>query len=1047
MIFECEYLKESTAVPDKNHKYPVYVVLMNGKSPLAKIILKVTGDYFSHSCIAFNSKLDPLYSFATKSEKQGGGMGFSISKPQDRSCFGKQAYYSVYVTYVTAEEIKKMKEVMDKFISKEKDLRYDFTGLVKFALNKDSETHTDYFCSRFVAEVLSVGVKLDKAASLYKPQDFATFKEFTLINRGFDFVNYDHKITERNEKLLKEGKFNPDEVFFESAATQIVKDEKGDYKERLKLSAFTKVTLTDAITRVYSRKVSSLERITINNKTKGFIWLDNSNDCVVAVANVMEKDDGTKWIQTFEIFHPYQGKGLSKQILDIVIRELQGQYISVQKSSDVAIKVLKSKGFKQFKSGENNIFMSRDNSTEEDIDESSITENMILNKKDLEINIDKFESGKTNVLLVTGFSGSGKSTLAASLATKYKCTHYELDCLDFYLSGQLTRDNLIDNEDGLVAFIDKKKLQCGKVLNSKQTAELYKEYIKFLISWCKKQTDKKFIIEGLQIYETYEDGDSHITSCPMIIKGTSGLVSAIRAAKRNDRSFAKEFGPLLKWAFKDNKALDRLKKTMLHESIIEEGTKSTIDNNYKSKGKKRLSSFKIIHITEEIINKYKKEYPFLSHVRCKDTKEYVCDGYIWFDNNELVATVGSCEYQDDKTKWIVSLEITKKYRGYGLSEQILDYAVKTMKCKYLSVNKNNEIAKRVYDKYGFKVYQESDTMYYMTLDKNTIKDIKESTIEIEGEGGFFDRHNRWNPVVKINGEQYRYRVECLVIRGTRVFLSKNPQTGEFIIPGGGVDKILSNEEQVAKECQEEARMVITNIENTGVVYVNRRGVSEKGKKLPVEEQWVGAYNEMYIADYVGHYRGAVEKVDQDPAMMKGRFVEIEQVYEKLRPEWQEALATRFDIEVVEESVKFYKNPRIALKRKNTIKKNSNINVGKNDDVGLSTPDNSVKKESGKVPNTDIGKAAEDARKLLTKEIFACKDGAAAYDNLMCPKDNGFAIINWNLSKLKHDSDKANFPKYRDAVFSYCKRQFDQTHPNYELLCDNLTQCFWIRPIQ
>lgn len=691
MIFECEYLKESTAVPDKNHKYPVYVVLMNGKSPLSKIILKVTGDYFSHSCIAFNSKLDPLYSFATKSEKQGGGMGFSISKPQDRSCFGKQAYYSVYVTYVTAEEIKKMKEVMDKFISKEKDLRYDFTGLVRFALNKDSETHTDYFCSRFVAEVLSVGVKLDKAASLYKPQDFATFKEFTLINRGFDFVNYDHKITERNEKLLKEGKFNPDEVFFESAATQIVKDEKGDYKEQLKLSAFTKVTLTDAITRVYSRKVSSLERITINNKTKGFIWLDNSNDCVVAVANVIEKDDGTKWIQTFEIFHPYQGKGLSKQILDVVIRELQGQYISVQKSSDVAIKVLKSKGFNQFKSGENNIFMSRDNSTEEDIDESAI--------------------------------------------------------------------------------------------------------------------------------------------------------------------------------------------------------------------------------------------------------------------------------------------------------------------------------------------------------------------EIEGENGFFDKHNRWNPIVKINGEQYRYRVECLVIRGTRIFLSKNPQTGEFIIPGGGVDKILSNEEQVAKECQEEARMVITNIENTGVVYVNRRGVSEKGKKLPVEEQWVGAYNEIYIADYVGHYRGAVEKVDQDPAMMKGRFVEIEQVYEKLRPEWQEALSIRFDIEVVEESVKFYKNPRIALKRKNTIKKNSNIQVGKNDDVGLSTPDNSVKKESGKVPNTDIGKAAEDARKLLTKEIFACKDGAAAYDNLMCPKDNGFAIINWNLSKLKHDSDKANFPKYRDAVFDYCKRQFDQTHPNYELLCDNLTQCFWIRPIQ
>ena len=152
--------------------------------------------------------------------------------------------------------------------------------------------------------------------------------------------------------------------------------------------------------------------------------------------------------------------------------------------------------------------------------------------------------------------------------------------------------------------------------------------------------------------------------------------------------------------------------------IITESTKSSLDADFKPKGKKNLSSFKKIHITEEVINKYKKEYPFLKHVRCKDTKEYICDGYIWFNNNELVAMVGSCEYLDDKTKWIVSLEITEKYRGYGLSTQILDYAVKTMKCEYLSVNKNNEVAKKVYDKYGFKVYEESDTMFYMTIDKD-----------------------------------------------------------------------------------------------------------------------------------------------------------------------------------------------------------------------------------------------------------------------------------------------------------------------------------------
>lgn len=161
------------------------------------------------------------------------------------------------------------------------------------------------------------------------------------------------------------------------------------------------------------------------------------------------------------------------------------------------------------------------------------------------------------------------------------------------------------------------------------------------------------------------------------------------------------------------------KWTKKYKSTIQESV-STIDKDFKSKGKKSLSNFKKVHITETIIDKYKKEYPMLRHVRCKDTKDYICDGYIWLDNDKLVCMVGSCEYTDDNTKWIVSLEIMKDYRGYGLSSQILDYAVKNMNCKYLSVNKKNEVAKRIYDNYGFKVYHEDDTMYYMTIDINKL---------------------------------------------------------------------------------------------------------------------------------------------------------------------------------------------------------------------------------------------------------------------------------------------------------------------------------------
>ena len=164
----------------------------------------------------------------------------------------------------------------------------------------------------------------------------------------------------------------------------------------------------------------------------------------------------------------------------------------------------------------------------------------------------------------------------------------------------------------------------------------------------------------------------------------------------------------------------------VNESMLLE-TASTIDKNFKPKDRIELSSLKRVHITEAIIEKYKKQYPDLRHVRCKDTDTYKCDGYMWFDKENLVAQVGSCEYLDDGTKWIVSLDIMKDYKGHGLSKQILDFATKTMKCKYLSVDKNNKLAKMIYDQYGFKVYYEDDKMYYMTLEANPVK-VNESVL-------------------------------------------------------------------------------------------------------------------------------------------------------------------------------------------------------------------------------------------------------------------------------------------------------------------------------
>ena len=82
------------AIFNKQYKNPVYIVLMHSGSLMANIIKKVTNDTFSHSCIAFNSKLDPLYSFGTKG-KGSSGIGFSVSDSKDKFFQTHNAYYHV----------------------------------------------------------------------------------------------------------------------------------------------------------------------------------------------------------------------------------------------------------------------------------------------------------------------------------------------------------------------------------------------------------------------------------------------------------------------------------------------------------------------------------------------------------------------------------------------------------------------------------------------------------------------------------------------------------------------------------------------------------------------------------------------------------------------------------------------------------------------------------------------------------------------------------------------------------------------------------------
>ena len=514
MIFEPEIQISEEAIFSKDHKNPVFIVLSSGSSLFANAIKAVTKNEFSHAMISFNSKLDPLYSFGTR---QDGKLGFVINNSKDRVWDIEDCKYSVYVMYVTDKAKRAMKQRLNDFVSKEKDLKYSFKGILDIWRGKESEKDEKWFCSRFVMEIISKAQKLSKVPSLWRPGDIEQLSNISLVNRGFNFYNYNPKVTERHCKDIEKGTYDPGDVIYEyssnpfvgyitngnedwlreeyrkryahhhykipevgfptndneyfevkkaavNAAKKYYKFKPSDanrnypfkfynildiekeryikmindnvpgvqklqanfyhcnfedgkrrisviliatpdhiyamylllpnsvllrfnyngvmYQEQttfhelsssvekdfsskkdMSLSQFTKVRLTDAIVQVYGQAYPSLRHIRINKDTKGYVWLNDKQ--VVGYINAEEKDDDYKWIQAFEIYEPYKGHGLSKQMLNVAIREFGATNLSVSKNNEVAIKLYKSYGFKTYKTTDSMYFMSRDKNIDE----------------------------------------------------------------------------------------------------------------------------------------------------------------------------------------------------------------------------------------------------------------------------------------------------------------------------------------------------------------------------------------------------------------------------------------------------------------------------------------------------------------------------------------------------------------------------------------------------------------------------------------------------------------------------------------------------------
>ena len=166
----------------------------------------------------------------------------------------------------------------------------------------------------------------------------------------------------------------------------------------------------------------------------------------------------------------------------------------------------------------------------------------------------------------------------------------------------------------------------------------------------------------------------------------------------------------------------------IHMSVseMESALKGFVQESYMGiKHNALKEKFQYIPLTKQSIKKYAPQGDFqhgLEHIHVtKDTK-----GAIYINKNHVVVGYVVVTKKSNGERWITALEVSNEYKDNGYDTDLLQIAVDDFEAEYLSIKPNQSQALSVYQRYGFQVERQTDSMIVLKLNKNERNDINES---------------------------------------------------------------------------------------------------------------------------------------------------------------------------------------------------------------------------------------------------------------------------------------------------------------------------------